>query len=85
MPRLAFRGVARISFAIKHFSPTVEAMILEGDGSIPMDQITPFERLRERCATWAALALILVFFIVTIALWGYAAWWGVMKLIGLFA
>ncbi|TXM66507.1 hypothetical protein FV226_23335 [Methylobacterium sp. WL12] len=57
----------------------------EFDGSIEPDQATPLERLRERLATWAAFALMLAFFIVTIALWGYAAWWVLMRLVGLFA
>ncbi|MCJ2108180.1 hypothetical protein MKK70_22985 [Methylobacterium sp. E-041] len=39
--------------------------------------------LRERLTRWGTFALLLIFFIFTIALWGYAAWWGVVKLIQL--
>ncbi|MFK5597943.1 hypothetical protein ACFZ8E_13135 [Methylobacterium sp. HMF5984] len=63
----------------------VKAMSPEFEGLFEPDEATPLERLRERLATWAALALLMAFFFVTIALWGYAAWWAMMKLIGLFA
>ena len=63
----------------------VDLMNSEFDGPVEADQTRPLERLGERVATWAALALIMVFFFVTIALWGYAAWWALMKLISLFA
>ena len=65
--------------------PMTEAMSPEFEGLFEPDQATPFERLRERVATWTALALIMVFFFVTLALWGYAGWWAVMKLVSLFA
>ena len=62
----------------------VNPMRLELDGYAEADQVTPLERLRARLTTWAAFALLLSFLVVTIALWGYAAWWAVMKLVGLF-
>ncbi|TXN20349.1 hypothetical protein FV232_27460 [Methylobacterium sp. WL30] len=63
----------------------VKAMSPEFEGLFEPDEATPLERLRERVATWATLALIMVFLFVTIALWGYATWWVLMKLIGLLA
>lgn len=40
--------------------------------------------LRERLSKWLSFSALIVFFIVTIALWGYAAWWAVAKLVHLF-
>ena len=40
-------------------------------------------RFRERLTTWFTFGLLIAFFVVTIALWGYAAWWCVAKLISL--
>ena len=57
-------------------------MSLEEEGSLPADPITPLERLRARLTVWVAFGLILIFLTVTIAIWGYAAWWALMKLIG---
>ena len=64
---------------------TINLLDSRTEGLPVADQITMFERLQIRLRTWAAFALILIFLIITIALWGYAAWWGLMKLIGLFA
>lgn len=47
-------------------------------------QATTRASIRERISTWLTFAVLIVFFIITIAFWGYAAWWGVVKLIGLF-
>ncbi len=47
-------------------------------------QATTRTSIRERISTWLGFAVLMVFFIVTIAIWGYAAWWSVAKLIGLF-
>lgn len=47
-------------------------------------QATVGASIRERLSTWLTFAVLLVFFIISTAFWGYAAWWGVMKLIGLF-
>jgi uncharacterized membrane protein (DUF485 family) len=55
----------------------------ETEGFTGSDHSSALDRFRERFATWASFALILVFFIITIALWSYAAWWCVAKLIGL--
>lgn len=65
--------------------PMVETMSPEFDGSLQPEQVTPLERLRGRLATWAALGLMMVFLFVTIAAWGYAAWWAFTKLVSLFA
>ena len=46
-------------------------------------QATTRASIRERISTWLGFAVLMVFFIVTIAIWGYAAWWSVAKLIGL--
>jgi hypothetical protein len=51
---------------------------LDGSGQDPAPS-----RIRERLTTWASFALLLIFFIFTIAVWGYAAWRGIVKLIGL--
>ena len=48
---------------------------------VEMSYDTPAGRLR----VWAVFSLIMAFLIITVALWGYAAWWAVMKLVGLFA
>jgi hypothetical protein len=40
--------------------------------------------VRERLSKWLSFSALMAFFIVTIALWGYAAWWAVAKLVGLF-
>lgn len=40
--------------------------------------------VRERLSKWLSFSALMAFFIVTIGLWGYAAWWAVAKLIGLF-
>ena len=64
---------------------TINLLDSRTEGLSVADQITMLERLQTRLRTWAAFALILIFLIITIALWGYAAWWGLMKLIGLFA
>ena len=63
----------------------VELTNLEIQASVEATQLTPLERLRTRLTVWVAFTLLLMFLIITIALWGYAAWWIVMKLIGLFA
>ena len=63
----------------------VNLMNSEIDGPVEADQARSFERLSARLTTWAAFTLLLAFLIVTVALWGYAAWWGLMKLISLFA
>lgn len=47
-------------------------------------QATVCASIRERISTWLTFAVLLLFFIITIAFWGYAAWWGGVKLIGLF-
>ncbi|MCJ2104710.1 hypothetical protein MKK70_04825 [Methylobacterium sp. E-041] len=57
----------------------------EAENSVQADRITPLERLRARLTVWATFGLLLIFFTITIALWGYAAWWMFMKLVGLFA
>ena len=55
-----------------------------GNGELPQaDQATERATIRERISTWLTFAALMVFFIVTIAFWGYAAWLGVVKLIGL--
>lgn len=46
-------------------------------------QATARTTVRERISTWLTFALLMAFFIVTIALWGYAVWWGVAKLFSL--
>ena len=64
---------------------TINLLEPETEGLLVADQITMLERLRIRLTTWAAFALIFIFLIITIALWGYAAWWVLIKLISLFA
>ncbi|TXM71717.1 hypothetical protein FV226_14525 [Methylobacterium sp. WL12] len=62
----------------------VDLMNSEFDGSVETDQTGRLERLRTSLTTWAAFALLLTFLVVTIALWGYAAW-ALMNLMELFA
>jgi hypothetical protein len=58
-------------------------MYSETEGFVWQDHEPAPSRIRERLAAFTTFALLLVFFIVTIALWSYAAWWAVSKLIGL--
>ncbi len=55
-----------------------------GNGELPQaDQATPIQSIRNRISSWLTFAALMVFFIVTVAIWGYAAWWSMAKLIGL--
>ena len=38
------------------------------------NQTTKLDRYREQFATWATFAALLVFFIASIAIWGWAVW-----------
>ena len=40
--------------------------------------------VRERLSKWLSFLALMAFFVVTIALWGYAAWWAGAMLISLF-
>ncbi len=55
----------------------------EADDHVESDQTTRLDRFRERFATWGTFAALVVFFVVTIAFWGWAAWQAVAYLVGL--
>lgn len=38
------------------------------------DQPTKLDQFREQFATWATFSALMVFMVVTIAFWGWAAW-----------
>ena len=50
---------------------------------IDASRVTIGTELRERVAHWSTIALLFIFLIITVGIWGYAASWVAMKLVEL--
>lgn len=55
----------------------------EAEQEAEVDQRTKLDRFREWLATWTTFAALLVFFTVSIAIWGWAVWQSGVYLVGL--